>query len=229
MANCIYKTVTLQAGEKFVLPPGAEIVSVSDTGAVESDCTADLPEAEMKCYRIRWVTNVDTEGPLLYIGGFVTGGVVIPARNNAWDDEESAFRIKISNISVGNVVATAGCGIADLASLEGYFASSGLGGSLMDRKYLAGANTSNDDPGAFPGFAGAFVGGYNWYEMYFKAPEEIALTVYIEAGSEDNNIADIPRFFAREIDCADYPTTTVVNPQLAVGTTTSTTTTTTIT
>lgn len=47
LETCIYKTVTLAAGETFNLPAGAELVFVD--GTVTSDC-ADIPETTLVCY-----------------------------------------------------------------------------------------------------------------------------------------------------------------------------------
>lgn len=47
--NCIYKTVTLQAGEQFNLPPGAVIIGSSDSSAFTSTCP--IPDGEEAiCY-----------------------------------------------------------------------------------------------------------------------------------------------------------------------------------
>ena len=51
--SCSFKSVTLIAGEQFVLPPGAEIVSASDPTAISSthDCAGDLTKLEVpQCY-----------------------------------------------------------------------------------------------------------------------------------------------------------------------------------
>lgn len=48
---CIYKSVTLAAGEQFNLPPGAVLVAATDESAISSTCP--IPELEeLKCYII---------------------------------------------------------------------------------------------------------------------------------------------------------------------------------
>lgn len=210
--NCIYRSVNLAAGETFVLPPGATLISVSDTNAVTSSCSEALPQSDNKCWRINWVTNVDDEGLKFFIGGFITGNVVIPERNNAWDNEESAFDIVVSNISAGGTIITpaVNCKVDDLTLIENIINNSAISGLMAERKYAITDHVTDNDPGLFPGFEPGLAGGYRVYSFYFKATEEIAKTVYIEFLSGDENIGDIPRYFAREIDCDDYPVTSIV-------------------
>lgn len=67
--TCIYKSITLQAGEVFSLPPNAELLYVSDTDNVISSCD-DLPEIETQCYVFRTpMAGTDVDGP---IENFVT-------------------------------------------------------------------------------------------------------------------------------------------------------------
>lgn len=49
---CSYKTITLTPGEQFILPSGAEIITVSDTTALEvtNGCTALDKLEDYKCY-----------------------------------------------------------------------------------------------------------------------------------------------------------------------------------
>lgn len=51
---CSYKTITLTPGEQFILPPGAEIIGVSDTTALEAtNGCATLDNLEQpECYAV---------------------------------------------------------------------------------------------------------------------------------------------------------------------------------
>lgn len=60
--NCIIKTITLSTGEVFVLPPGAEVVYVSDTNAVTSSCEEDLPTEDLLCYQLSWAITDNGNG-----------------------------------------------------------------------------------------------------------------------------------------------------------------------
>lgn len=53
--TCIYKSVTLQAGETFVIPPGGELIGVSDAAAIVSSCDEEIPENEEVCYMFQFV------------------------------------------------------------------------------------------------------------------------------------------------------------------------------
>jgi len=207
--NCIYKSVTMQAGETFVLPPGAVLISASSAN-VTSSC-GDIPIVEQKCWKIRWVLNKDTEGLHTYISPFIgPTGVNLPTINNAWDPEDSS-PVTVENMGVGGTIVSVGSiNSNSLAALEAFINASSFNGALIDRKYLTG--TQIDTLTApWDGYWGNRIdGGYHYYELYFKAVEEVAKTVYIELGCADNNIADIPRLYARELDCDDYPLVSAV-------------------
>lgn len=49
---CAYRSITLQAGESYVLPPGAEIISATDPTLIESvnDCANLDNIEELQCY-----------------------------------------------------------------------------------------------------------------------------------------------------------------------------------
>ena len=49
---CTYATVTLQPGEQFTLPPGAEIISVSNLANVSSSCEIPTNLETLACYII---------------------------------------------------------------------------------------------------------------------------------------------------------------------------------
>jgi hypothetical protein len=50
--SCSYQTITLSAGEQFVLPPGAELIYVSDPNSVTSDndCAKLNQLEDVECY-----------------------------------------------------------------------------------------------------------------------------------------------------------------------------------
>jgi hypothetical protein len=57
--SCVYQTVTLKTGEKFVLPSGAELISATDTSLIQSDCV-DLTNLSAKiCGTLYIVIDVD--------------------------------------------------------------------------------------------------------------------------------------------------------------------------
>ena len=65
IVNCIYRAVTLQAGESFVLPPGAELLGVSDIGNITSTCNTDNLE-EALCYTMEFgVSENESSSPVL--------------------------------------------------------------------------------------------------------------------------------------------------------------------
>lgn len=231
MANCIYKTVDLIAGEKFVLPPGAEIVSVSDESLIESTCPDTIfPVSEKKCYIMAWTLNYDTEGSINYLP-LLNAPVIIPEANNAWDNEGgSTADISISKYSIAGAIIPLEVSADDFIGIESALASSSYGGLLTERKYNSEFRESVDGTDSV-NWNGDFSSGYTIYYFAFKCIPEIAETVYFEFFGASENIGAIPRYFAQEIDCADYPTTSQVasggSPLNPLATTTSTTTTTT--
>lgn len=239
--NCIYKTVDLVAGEKFVLPAGAEVISVSDSSLIESTCdTTNLTTAETKCYSISWAITYDTEGLINYFPLPFNPPVIIPKANNAWDNKGGDFAdISISHYGVaGNVIAL-GSTATDFTAMESAFASGPAAGLLTSRKYNSVYRESVTGVDAV-NWNGGFSSGYTLYTFSFKALEEVANTVYLQFFGPSGNIGSIPRYFAQEIDCGDYPTTTEVassgrpaspdstTSTTTFATTTSTTTTTTL-
>lgn len=212
--NCIYKAVNMAAGEVFVLPPGAVLISVSDTGAVTSSCPGDLPQADIKCWSIKWVMNWDQEGDQLaaiQISPFVwiPGNMKIPVFQNAWDDEDGDGAIIISNISIGNQLSATSVGASDFASLEQAIAASPAGALMMDRKYKHFDKPSDLSNNEQLFWIDGYRSGYVIYAVYFKATEDMAKTVYLEF-TGDETIGNIPRYFAAEMDCEDYPGDTEV-------------------
>lgn len=225
------------AGEKFVLPSGAEVISVSDDSVIESSCgDTTFPVKELKCYTIRWVLNYDSEGLINYFPLPFNPPIIIPEANNAWDNEGGDTPdISISFYSIAGTTIPLGSTASDLTALETALAASPVGGLLTDRKYNSEFRESVDGVDS-TNWNGGFSSGYTWYELAFKAIPEVADTVYLQFFGESGNIGGIPRYVAQEIDCADYPTTTQVasggggvNPASTTTTTTNATTTTTTT
>ena len=52
--NCIYKSVTLAAGEQFTLPPGAEIISATDINSFTSTCPKPTTLDTFVCGSLQW-------------------------------------------------------------------------------------------------------------------------------------------------------------------------------
>jgi len=74
-----YQSITLQAGNKFILPPGATIISVSDVTKIQSDC-ADLTNIEEPvCYAVSFsgVENTETETENWEYANFKFDGIKI--------------------------------------------------------------------------------------------------------------------------------------------------------
>lgn len=209
--NCIYKAVSLKAGEVFVLPPGATLVSVTDANAVTSSCSDDLPEAELKCYRVAWIMNTDEEGdthgvvqaaPLTPVPGVIK----IPDFNNAWDGEEGDGTIVIDSISLGGTVTTGlTVDAQNFSAIESMVSGLSSSALLIERKYHKNevlTDLSLTEQGFWPD---GYRSGYIEYNMYFKATEDIAKQFYLQFSGKPN-IGSIPRYTPSEIDCEDYPT-----------------------
>lgn len=219
---CKYKSVTMTAGEVFVLPPGAEVISVSDLGAVTSSCPDPLPTEEMLCYRISWVTNIDPEGsktvPALvtfppFGGGLGTAHIVIPNTGNAWEQgDDDTNNLTISNISIAGTVFSCGADISDPIALEASIVASSVGGIMSERKYNHYDNIQGLTTAEQVMWGSFWRSGYSIHSLHFKTIPSLAPTIYLEFNSDTNdeggNIGSIPRFFAKEVDCSTYPTTT---------------------
>lgn len=219
---CKYKSVTMTAGEVFVLPPGAEIISVSDLSAVTSSCPDPLPTEELSCYRITWVINIDPEGsktvPALvtfppFGGGLGTAHIVIPNTGNAWEDYDGdTAPILIDKVSIAGTTFSAGGNVGDFSALEAAIVASSVGGIMSERKYNH-YDTIQPLTVAEQAMWGSFWrSGFAVHTLHFKTIPSLAPTIYLEflstMNSDGGNIGDIPRYFAREVDCSTYPTTT---------------------
>lgn len=220
--QCKYKSVTMTAGEVFVLPPGAEVISVSDLGAVTSSCPDPLPTEEMLCYRIAWITNIDPEGsktvPALvtlppFGGGLGAAHIVIPNTGNAWEQgDDDTNNLTISNISIAGTTFTCGATINDYTAIEASIVASSVGGIMSERKYNHYDNIQSLTTAEQSMWGSFWRSGYTIHSLHFKTIPSLVSTIYLEFNSDINadggNIGDIPRYFAREVDCSTYPTTT---------------------
>src|SRR5689334_1824370 len=53
----ITKTVKLAPGEPFTVPPGAEILYVSDSNSIQTDCIEIPVSGPLKCYSYKWAVE----------------------------------------------------------------------------------------------------------------------------------------------------------------------------
>lgn len=71
-------TVTLQPGERFVIPDGATILVVSDPDSLESDCI-DIPLTTYKCWKFLWEDDDgDNAHNDTYFTGIKLGDTIYP-------------------------------------------------------------------------------------------------------------------------------------------------------
>lgn len=218
--NCIYKTVDLVAGEKFVLPPGATVLSVTDAGAIESSCNTDFKEEPLVCFYMQWAVNKDVEGiksvwnPFLPppVGGMPIA-ITLPEINNAWDpdDDETDGTIIVTNFGAINQIIPAGMSCQDFSSIESTLASSSISGLLSSRRFNSETRYDDVESSADISFLGNYGdSGYILYGFWFKAIEEIGNTVYIEIQGNSGNTGTPTRYYAQLMDCADYPVTSEI-------------------
>jgi hypothetical protein len=217
--NCIYKTIDLVAGEKFVLPPGAEVLYVSDSGAVESSCNTEFEEKPLLCYYMQWAINVDVEGiktvwnPFLPPPGNLPIVITLPEINNAWDpdDDETDGAIIVTNIGAAGQVIPAGMSCQDFPSIESALASSSINGLVTNRRFNSETRYDDIESSADISFMGNYGdAGYILYGFWFKAIEEIGNTVYVEIQGNSGNTGTPTRYYAQLMDCADYPVTSEI-------------------
>ena len=72
VSPCVYKTITLSAGEDFSLPANAEVLYISDNSLVSYSC-GDLPITDTTCWRFRMPMggqDIDSSSPEFYVTGF---------------------------------------------------------------------------------------------------------------------------------------------------------------
>lgn len=130
--SCIYKTISLQAGEKFAIPSNGELVSVSDPTLIESTCPLPVLD-EFGCY------------------AFVFGN-----GEDDGDDDQIFEAANYSNTPVKGIVfndvvynfpsdfpATPGGGTYDLPAIITAINSTSLGTLIFDAS--AAINNQNDE------------------------------------------------------------------------------------
>lgn len=248
MSNCIYKSVDMVAGEVFILPPGAEVIGVTND-SVTSSCGNDLPTVELACFYMQWAINIDPEGdrfvfsPLTVTAGIPPIGpgtmpIHLPKVNNAWDpdDDETSPSIIVTNIGVAGQVIPGGMSCQDFTSIESAILVNAANGLVTNRKWLHEDRFDSISALTQANFLLNSYGdsGYILYGLWFKAIKEIGETVYIEIQGNSGNTGTPTRYYAQLMDdCSEYPTTSEVASSGTVNgitstTTTSTTTTTTI-
>lgn len=72
--NCVYQSITLSAGEKFILPPGAEIISATNVNALTSSCPLSTADIETPaCYSIQIQESISDGGDAAYNDVILTG------------------------------------------------------------------------------------------------------------------------------------------------------------
>jgi hypothetical protein len=79
--NCVIKTITLQPGEPYNLPPGAELISATDINALTSTCPLP-PNLEQPEYWVLILASSENDdsadyysNPRFGIGGYELSGV----------------------------------------------------------------------------------------------------------------------------------------------------------
>lgn len=105
--SCIYRAITLQPGESFTLPPGAEIVSATDANSLTSTCTIPDNLEELECYifvlmgavdsfnanlRAVWETN-GSIGPNAFIQSITLGGITYDLDPDISGDDRGKFDV----------------------------------------------------------------------------------------------------------------------------------------
>ena len=84
--SCNYKSITLAAGEEFILPPGATIVSASDTTAIgiSNYCTNLNDLEELECYNVLFVSADNHDNGDTHLGEPTTHEIVGLHVNNTF-------------------------------------------------------------------------------------------------------------------------------------------------
>ena len=115
IAPCTIKTVTLQANETFVLPPGAELIFATDSSLITVspvECTPTDNLETLKCYAYRFSgqrgsANNRTEnwekysGGNFYVNGIVVNDVYYPFTSpiQGWDPTTQNFQDAINTVT----------------------------------------------------------------------------------------------------------------------------------
>jgi hypothetical protein len=109
-SNCTYKTITLEAGDTYILPDGAEIIGATDTTVLQSDGCLDLTKiSEVCCFNV-FIANSDNSCD--YTGIFSTSvcgetpiydSVNIEGISLAGVDYPFSYGAEVDAFSPGNV------------------------------------------------------------------------------------------------------------------------------
>ena len=115
--NCTFNSVTLAAGEQFILPPGAEIVSTTNgLDDFTSTCAKPTSLETMERYRIKWGWFDNSNG-----------------RMEPW---ELDYGFTTTAINIGNIITPITLGLNDGGGLSNLVIQ--LGGGIITNV----ANTS---------------------------------------------------------------------------------------
>lgn len=104
--NCIYKSVTLQAGESFTLPPGAQIISASNVGALTSTCPIPTDLEQPACYIaiIPWINNTndnddywELDSDVSYFSGIYLNNIKTNFDTSVRIDNPGGLALKLKN------------------------------------------------------------------------------------------------------------------------------------
>lgn len=117
--NCIYRSVTLQAGESFTLPPGGEIVSATDLNSITSTCPLPDNLEELECYIFVLAANVDNL-----------------SATYVWEGCGADCNAYMSNLTVGGITYTFPTALT--ADDRGKFDVSGLSAYITGNQSLNG-------------------------------------------------------------------------------------------
>lgn len=141
-----YRSITLQPGEQFTLPPNAELIGATNSGALESTCT--IPELEdLACYvaSLATLSNAQTGSDTVFwghdtgvapgaakIAGYSLSGTKTYFVGDYRNDDPGAFLdMRFSASTIASVVAemiTNGLGI--VASATGVEPGDGDNGTI---------------------------------------------------------------------------------------------------
>lgn len=118
--NCIYRSVTLAAGESFTLPPGAELISATDINSITSNCPLPSTLESLACYSFQIQENATPDGPY---DDVTVSGVKI---------EETTYNFS-SSFGIPNPSPTAGAvPTVVIAALQTRLEELGFGGLFTD-------------------------------------------------------------------------------------------------
>ena len=155
--TCTFHTVTLLPGEQFNLPPGAEVISITDSGAITSNGCANLDNIETPvCYGFVIASHDDTDSdtqvwvgdgsnPNIFYIGVYLGDIYYPFTASAGYDGTAIITqleaLSFGSIMTGFCTSTSNDGTAD--SKKSYIIFNtipSIGDNLKLYGYTAGPN-----------------------------------------------------------------------------------------